>query len=331
MLAQLAYDERSWDETIRALSKADSLGTFSPVPLPLQRLNVLLNAHRFEEAMALGDSVAPRGGRGVSVPTPLLGSVVASYLLTRGRVAEASVLHHARVAELQRFESSPDLANQFGLAGLTLDFRLASRSGTVTAAEAAAIEAKVKRFLAELPAPARAPLEHRAAYSMIIGGAELGDTAMVARWRRVLGNDSLLSYDARAAARAGDLHTARRLYARAVADTATDVGHLVSLAMTADALGRPAEALQHLTRLDSARVEAGSMATDWLLLARAKPYRAALAASLGDTASARRLYDEFLALWEGADSGLLRERASVEAARKALDSPGEQQREPGDR
>jgi hypothetical protein len=75
--------------------------------------------------------------------------------------------------------------------------------------------------------------------------------------------------------------------------------------------------------MDSARVEPAGGSTDWLLLVRAKPRRAALAAALGDTASARQLYDEFLMLWRDPDAGLVRERDEVAQARSRLDGSGE--------
>lgn len=319
MMAQLAYDERNWDEALRSLAKADSLGTSLSVPYPLQHLNVLLNAQRFLQAIPLGDSLAPPGGRGVAMSTPLLGSVVASYLMTRGRVGEAATLQAARLAELRRFEASPELQQWLALAEVTAEMRWETRKGTLTAAEVNGAAARVERFLGEAPADQRTTLRQRAAWSFIMAGGVLGDTALVARWRKVAGSDSMIAYDALAAARAGDRAQAERLLARAVRDTAADIGNLYALASTAEALNRPAEALQFLTRLDSARVEAQSSSSDMLLLVRAMPRRAALAATLGDTTSAKRLYDEFLSLWDRPDPSLRPERDAVAEARRALD------------
>lgn len=321
MLARLAWDERAWDEVLRSLAKADSLGTIASAPYPLEKLGILLSAHRFTAAIPMGDSLAPKDGRGASVPSPLYNPVISSYLLTRGRIAEATALSHARSTELRRFEATSGLRNQFELADLSLDVRMAARAGLITADMIKQAGQRIDRFISEAPEDQRTALRARAAHTMLISAAALGDTATTSRWRQVVGHDSLLSLDAAAAATAGDLDRARRLYLRALADTSSDATHLFALGVTAEALGRDAEALQLFTRLDSSRVEPGSAATDWILFVRAMPRKAHLAAELGDTASARRLYDEFLVLWSNPDPALRPERDAVARARTALDRP----------
>lgn len=321
MLARLAWDERDWDEVLRSLAKADSLGTIASAPYPLEKLGILLSAHRFTAAIPVGDSLAPRDGRGPSVPSPLYNPVISSYLLTRGRIAEAAALSHARSEELRRFSSTSSLQKQFELADLSLELRMAARSGLVTNDMLKQASQRIERFIGEAPEDQRAALRARAAHTLLIAASALGDTATTSRWRQAVGHDSLLSLDAAAAATAGDLEKARRLYTRALADTSSDATHLFALGITAEALGRDAEALQLLTRLDSARVEPSAAATDWMLFVRAMPRKAHLAAQLGDTAYARRLYDEFLELWSNPDPPLRAERDAVARARAALDKP----------
>ena len=134
LLASLDLEDKAYDKALRSLAKAESLGTISPVPMPLQRLGVLLTARRYSGAIPLGDSLAPPGGRGVSLASPLYGSLIANYEMTRGRVAEATALIRARMAELQRFEQSDQIRRQLALSDAAIDLRVAGRAGTVTRA-----------------------------------------------------------------------------------------------------------------------------------------------------------------------------------------------------
>jgi tetratricopeptide (TPR) repeat protein len=137
-----------------------------------------------------------------------------------------------------------------------------------------------------------------------------------------LGTDSLLSLDAAAAAAAGDRTRATRIFERAARDTSSDADHLFALGVTAEALGRPADALGYYGRLDSLHVEPGASAsTDWLLFVRAIARRGGVAAQLGDSALARRSYDEFLTLWSDPDPALRPERDAVARRRAELDRP----------
>ena len=320
--ASLDAEDKAFDKALRALARAESLGTSSPVPMPLQRLFVLMMARRYEAAIPLGDSLAPPGGRGVSLSSPLFGSLIANYEMTRGRVAEATILVRARMAELQRFEQSDRIRRQLALSDASTDLRIAARAGTVTPAQLTETGARVERLIAEAPEDQRVSLRQRASRPMLVASAALGDTATVRSWRATLGTDSLLSLDAAAAAAAGDRTRAARLFERAARDTSSDADHLFALGVTAEALGRPADALGYYDRLDSLHVEPGSSAsTDWLLFVRAIARRGGVAAQIGDSALARRSYDQFLTLWSDPDPALRPERDAVARRRAELDRP----------
>jgi tetratricopeptide (TPR) repeat protein len=147
---------------------------------------------------------------------------------------------------------------------------------------------------------------------MLLGAAARGDSAAARKWRAAWGTDSLLSLDAAAMAAAGDRTRALGMYGRAERDTTSDAVHLFALGVTAQALGRPADATRHYARLDSIDVES----SNWALVSRAYARRAEVAAQLGDTARARRDYDTFIELWKDADLPL---QVEVQAARRARD------------
>ncbi len=322
IMAGLDAEDGAYDKSLRSLAKAESLGTNSPVPMPLQRLAVLLMARRYEDAIPLGDSLAPPGGRGVSLASPLFGSLVANYEMTRGRVADATVLVRARMAELQRFEQSDRIRRQLALSDMSTDLRIAARAGTVTPTQVSETSGRVLRAIDEAPEDERVSLRQRVARPMLVAAAALGDTATSREWRAAWGTDSLLALDAAAAVVAGDRTRAGRLFERAARDTTSDADNLFALGVTAQALGRPADALRFYARLDSLHTEAGSTAsTDWLLFIRARARRGAVAAQLGDTALARRSYDEFLTLWSAPDVALQPERDAVARRRAELDQP----------
>jgi len=322
LLASLDLEDKAYDKALRSLAKAESLGTISPVPMPLQRLGVLLTARRYSGAIPLGDSLAPPGGRGVSLASPLYGSLIANYEMTRGRVTEATALIRARMAELQRFEQSDQIRRQLALSDAATDLRVAGRAGTVTRALLNETGVRLQRMIAEAPEDQRASLRQRAARPMLVASAALGDTATARSWRTVVSPDSLLALEAAAVAAAGDRQRAARLFERAARDTASDADNLFALGVTAEAIGRPVDALGYYNQLDSLYVEPGSSAsTDWLLFVRALARRGGVAAQLGDTALARKSYDEFLTLWSHPDAELLPERNAVARRRAELDQP----------
>ena len=138
-------------------------------------------------------------------------------------------------------------------------------------------------MIAEAPEDQRASLRQRAARPMLVASAALGDTATARTWRAVAGTDSLLALEAAAVAAAGDRQRAARLFERAARDTASDADNLFALGVTAEAIGRPVDALDYYNQLDSLYVEPGSSAsTDWLLFVRALARRGGVAAQLGD-------------------------------------------------
>jgi tetratricopeptide (TPR) repeat protein len=320
LLTTLDYADRSYDKALRSLAKAESLGANFPVPLPIQRLAILLAARRLEAAIPLGDSLSPAGGRGVSLGSPLFGTVIANYELTRGRVSDATALARARLNELQRFEQSEQVRRRLAMGAASLELRMAARAGTVTAAQVTQADAMFRKAITDAPDAMRPELRRSAAPTMLVAAAALGDTATSREWRTIYGTDSLLSLDATAAVVAGDRARAAKLLERAERDTTPDADHFYALGITAEALGRPAAALRYFQRLDSLNLDPGSTANpDWLLLARAIARRGTLAAQLGDTASAKAEYDRFLRLWSDPDPALRKQRDMVARQRWDLE------------
>jgi hypothetical protein len=317
MLAGLEYRDRSYDAALRALAKAESLQAFTQVPVPLQRLAILLEARRFDAARVIGDSVAPLGRPALPLASPLFGSSVAGHLFARGRVGDASGYWLRSRSEIRRFGSANDYALRLAMADSLAPVSLAARAGTLTPAMLERAEAVVARRIAAVPEGDRPALRRFAARTLLLGAAALGDTARARAWRAAWGTDSLPGLDAAAHAAAGDIGGARERYARAARDTTSEPVQLFALGVTALALGRPADALAHLGRLDSAEV----VSVNWLLGARAYALRGDAAAALGDTVAARAHYDTFLDLWQDADAPLQPEREAVRRRRAELDRP----------
>lgn len=319
-LASLSVIDREYDAALGALARAESLGVTTPIPLPIQQLQVLLLAHRFEDAARLGDSLAPRGAA-PRVPTPIVASPVAAYLFTRGRVTEGMALQRAAYGQLARFEPTERLRRRVQVSEATMGVRLAARAGTVTAAQLDSADRALRRIIAEAPEAERAEVRSIAARGLSFGAAALGDTARLGRWVREVGTDSLVVFEAAAAAVAGDRARAEALYARAARDTTSSASYVFTKAATAEALGRPAEALRWHERLDSLETDPGASESDFVLLARAEARRGALRAQLGDTTGAITAYRRFLALWSDPDPALRREREAVQRALDDLTRP----------
>ncbi|HEX5633140.1 MAG TPA: hypothetical protein VFX50_07930, partial [Gemmatimonadales bacterium] len=317
MLAGLEYTEKSYDASLRALAKAESLGAFTQVPVPLQRLSILLAARRFAEAGTVGDSLAPVGRPGLPLSSPLVGQSIAAHLFSRGRVEDARGYWQRSRTEIRRFGSAVGFSRRLALSDSLVPLALAARAGTVQPGMLEHAEALAERHVAAAPEAERVGLRRMAARSLLLGAAALGDTARARRWRAAWGTDSLLALDAAAYAVAGDLATAGTLYARAARDTTGDVMQLFALGAVAQALDRPAQAAAHYARLDSSEV----VSVNWLLASRAFARRGEVAVALGDTVAARRHFDTFLELWKDADPPLQREREAVRRARDELDRP----------
>jgi serine/threonine-protein kinase len=318
MLARLEYDDKSYDGALRAMAKAESLHAFTQAPIPLQRLGVLMAARRFEQAVVIGDSLAPIGGAPAPLASPLFGSVVAQHLFLRGRVAEATATWRRTRGELRRFEGSAALKRRLALTDTLAAVSFGARVGTLTPAVFEELEAIGERYVAAAPEAEQSSLRRQLARTMLLGAAALGDSAAARKWRGAWGTDSVLSLDAAAMAAAGDRTRALGIYGRAARDTTSDAVHVFALGVAAQALGRPEDAARHYARLDSIDVES----SNWALVSRSYARRAEVAAQLGDTAAARRDYDMFLSLWKDADAPL---QAEVQAARRARDELGRPQ------
>ena len=316
--AQLMRADRRYDEALAALARAERYGVATAVPLPLFRLNLLLDASRLTDAGRLADSMAasPRAldsafvASGYSLAQPL-----ANALFLVGRIDEAARIVRSLDSVILARASAPELRRLQAVNAATLDLRIAAGAGQLTPGLLASAEREVLQLLSGAPED---ELKRLTPVSLSFAAASLGDTARTRRWTASIDPSRARAVLGLAAAVAGDRAGAARYYAQAVADTMRDTRHFWSLARTAELLGRSDAALAHYARLDSARLVPTS-GPDWLLRARAQAARGALLEASGDRAGALDAYRRFLTLWRKADPELAEERRAVEAAVRGLE------------
>lgn len=320
-----AYLQRldlDFDGALRSLDRAERLPVSNPLALPFIRLSVLLEARRFPEAGALADSLERRAGftDSVRAVAPHLLSAMANARLAGGRVREAEDWRaRAETFFLDRQRSrgaplSPVMELRLDAARLAL----AATYDLLTFADVRAAELNIQRRIAAAPDSIRGVMRAEASGILLWLGAAVGDTTTIGRWRATLPpqfpGGALLAL---AWARAGDLATARRLYAAARRDSTRDLGHLVALARTAAELGQGDEALRYYDRVEAHRLLAlRSTDTDWGMMVRSYLERARIYAARGDTRRAADFYRRFLAAWSRPEPSVAPQR---EAARKALE------------
>jgi tetratricopeptide (TPR) repeat protein len=193
---------------------------------------------------------------------------------------------------------------------------VASSTDRVTPAQLSRTAADMEHRLTQLPDSTRKSLRPRLGRVMAYAAATLGDTATVRHWAGSTPT-RFNGAAAWAAAAAGDRATAERLLA--AGDTVRSPPNEFALARAAEMLGNTREALRHSERLDTLDSSGlGNADTDWLLLVRSYPGRAAMYRELGDTARAREYYERFVHLWRDADDEL---RPDVDKALRALGQP----------
>jgi tetratricopeptide (TPR) repeat protein len=319
MLASLQYYDRHYDAVLEALDAAEKHDVATPVPFPIQRLAVLLEAHRFAAADPLADSINAARANGAPLSGLLLGAL-ANTLLVHGRIQAAERLADSAFTAVRQFETSPSLRRQMELRRVASPLRLAAKLDRVSRPALASGIAEIERLVAAAPEGERGELLLRGGMPIMMAAASLGDTALLATWRARIGSDSLKSLEAWAAVVAGDRTAAARRYAAAAGDTSSQPTHVFALARVAEALGRRAEALARYQRLDSLEYDgSGPAGSDWALLVRSYGLRGAAYEAAGDTARARQNYRRFVDLWREADRPLQEERERALAALAGLD------------
>lgn len=311
--ARLQHLEGNVAEALTTLDRADRLGAQLSLPLPVLRLMMLLESHRFEDAVTAVDAI-PAAVRG-AIPA-LLMSPLANTYLSAGRVREARNFvgpMQAAAAGRRQTEAVAQIGNALlQSTDLLIDVSL----DRVTPAAARALETEFDRRLASVPDLERKDLTEIMSRPLVAAYATLGDTASLNRWRRRVGQERPRGMDALAAFRAGDRSGAERLYAVAARDTAGGVMNHVALARTAEGIGRPREALAHYARADSVKPATLQIIDpSWIMLVRSYPARAAIFAAEGDTAHAAQWYRRFLEVWKNADADLM---PDIDRARKDL-------------
>lgn len=320
-LTQLETIDKQYEAALTALQRAESLKTPQPVPYAVQRLALLLLARRYDEALQLGDSLAP-AGKPVKVPgSQLFADPLLGYLMLQGRTGEASRLRNTQLDELVRFQATPSARRGLELSRLSADLRVASRGGIATRAALTEFDREARRLIAAAPEDERAELRRTVTRQVAFAAAALGDTALLARWRGEAVYDSLKGFDAAAAAVAGDRVQAERLLAEGIRDTTSNLSHVFALAATAEALGRIPDALRLYERLDTLEVDFSGAASSFLLLPRSLIRRGALYAQRGDTAAATAAYERALKLWRHPDPALQPQRRAAERALADLTQP----------
>lgn len=320
MLTQIEAVDKQWEAALTALQRAESLETPQPVPYPVYRLSLLFLARRFDEAIRLGDSLAPFGKPVAAPGSPLFAEPLLVHLMLQGRTGDAARLRAAQLDEFVRFQATPAARRVIELSQLGFDLRVASRGGTATKAQLAQYDRDARQLIAKAPEDERTDLRRSVTRQVAFAAAALGDTALLARWRTESAYDSLKGFDAAAAAVAGDRARAERLLVEGLKDTTSSQAHAFALGAAAEVLGRLPDALRLYERLDTLETELSSDGANSLLIARALVRRGALYAQRGDTAAATAAYERAVKLWRNADPALQPQRLAAQRALSELTS-----------
>lgn len=316
------------DGALAALATAERLGAAMTVPYPVIRLVYLLEGQRLPQAVALADSLrrAP-ATPGMQAPTAQI--PVLSALVAAGRLQEASAMGRTVVQSLRQAGASSDLQRRFDLSDITIALRIAAITGQATSATVREAVRKIEQVAGTVPDSDRAQIRHSASRAVIFAAATVGDTALLREWNRYSGFDYSPELAALAAVNAGDTPRAARLLAAIARDTTHLPTPIYARAHVLLALGRREQALATYARLDSADYNAGPVVnTDWILRGRSLAERAVVQEALGDTASARKNYAAFIALWQRADPTFAAERDRAARALAELDRADRTDRRP---
>jgi len=316
-LATIQHQDRKYREGLASLARAEAAGLPSVTPYPIIRLDRLLEAHFFDEVVALADSLAAlpeyqtlEGRTALLAAGPLANSDYA-----RGRIASALRRRGAFLAAARELQLSDVLIREMGLLPSSSRLRALAAADIATPDLVHLVADSIDLLAASMPDSAGRTFRSNRSWAVLLAAAGLGDTATVARLRRDPALEGNTGVDAWAAVRAGVLEEARQRYAAALADTSSAPMHVAALARTAEALGLHEAALAHYRILDTLRYVGGAVDPDFITLARSYAFRAAVFQALDQTDSAKVYYQRFLGLWEDPDPALQPER---NLARKAL-------------
>jgi tetratricopeptide (TPR) repeat protein len=317
LLAELRSADKDYGAAVAALDRAIALGASSPVPLEQMKLALLLDGRRLAAATAYADSLQIAGRTDSLLRDAGLTAsphVNAAYVGGRLTVAGQVLAHVYATARRLRVGADQEPARRVNeVAG---DLSAASHAELLTRARLLQLLPELERRLDALPEGQRRGARAAVGRLVAFAAAPLGDTALVRRWLPAAEPPARRGAEAWAAAVQGDRATAERLLAAARADTGGSVRNAFALARAAELVGRPQDALHHYGRIDSLEYQSMQVPdTDWLLLVRSYPGRAAMYQTVGDTARAREYYQRFVELWRDADPPL---RAEVERAERAL-------------
>lgn len=315
----LAVD-RQFDSALVSMAEAERLGAQWAVPIPLVRLGWQLEGQLFEQAIAHGDSLLalPEWSGEFTPQLAVVSGPIANYLMLRGRVAEAGGVADQRYEASKQFDPTPEGLARVEGARLRTRLRAAASIDRVSREQLTATLDSVAVLLQIFPDTEQVRIRKGLRWPVLLAAATLGDTAQVRIWRELAEESRDTGIDAWGAMVAGDRATAERLFLAARTDTSEAPVHVAAMARTAEALGRPEEALDYYTRMDTLRYTASVQAgpdADWLLLVRSYAQRAAVYESLGQRELAMAYYREFLELWDDPDPELQPER---DLARRAL-------------
>jgi serine/threonine-protein kinase len=315
----LAVD-RQFDSALVSMAEAERLGAQSPFPIPLVQLSWQLEGQLFDQAIAHGDSLLAKPEWSGDLPPnrAVITGPIMSYHLLRGRVAEAGRVADQRYEAAKQFGADPERLARIEGAVLSSRLRAAASIDAVSPGLLTETLDSVATLIQIFPDSEQVRIRKGLRWPVLLGAATLGDTAQVRVWRELAEEDRDTGIDAWAAMVAGDRNLAERLYLAAQADSSVAPVHISALARTAEALGKPDEAMEYYTQMDTlrytAQVQSGPDA-DWLLLVRSYAQRAAVYESLGQRRLAMEYYRKFLTFWDEPDPVLQAER---DLARRAL-------------
>ncbi|HEU4570154.1 MAG TPA: serine/threonine-protein kinase, partial [Gemmatimonadales bacterium] len=320
-LGYLHYAAQDYDSALAALARAQRLGVPEEEQLPFVRMQVYAAAQRDGELLRLADSLGAIGPDSAFRRYAIQSVALANVWVLTGRQAEAGRLMGLLQADVG--QRSPELRRFFDASPDYFGLLLRSTSGTMSRDDVREASAAYRRGMGRLSGAGARTVRSIVRTPIRVAAASAGDTATLATWPQE-GGDTNWALEAWARAEAGDTARARAAMARVGrTDTVTSLLRLWALARTAEALGRPDDALRWYARIDSLPTQLfNGLDPTITLRARALPAAAAIYEARGDTAAARARYQRFLTLWRGADPALqpevaLAERALVELGRKA--------------
>jgi tetratricopeptide (TPR) repeat protein len=300
------------------MAEAERLGAQSPVPIELVQLSWALEGQLFDQGIAYGDSLLPKWAGELPPDSAVVTGPIMSYLLLRGQVAEAGLVADQRYRATKQFGADPERLARIDVAALSSRLRAAASIDAVSQELLTETLDSVATLLQVFPDTEQVRIRKNLRWPVLLGAATLGDTAQVRIWRELAEEERDTGIDAWAAMVAGGRDLAERRFLAAKSDTSVVPVHVAVMARTAEALGRPEEAIEYYTQMDTlrytAQVHAGPDA-DWLLLVRSYAQRAAVYESLGQLEQAMEYYREFLRFWDEPDPELQAER---DLARRAL-------------